>query len=428
MVRSGSRNIGAEIEEALRDPSLQRALGSAMATLYDRRESALQSIDFESLRQDARALKERALTRNDELLAQVIQRVNECGGTVVVAANATEAREYIAGLARDRGVRRVVKSKSMVSEEIRLNPALQKRGIEVVETDLGERIIQLADERPSHLIVPAIHKTKDDIIALFARTMDVANPPTEAEDLTRLVRVDLRERFLTADMGITGANFVVAETGTLVLVENEGNIRLSSQLPPIHVALTGREKIVETLSDVVTYLELLPRRGTGQLLTSYVSLITGVPSTDVTDFGRASGETVRKREFHLVIVDNGRSVAAADPELCETLYCIRCGACLNACAPYTRTGGHVYGSDPYPGGIGCAWTYITKSHAAADGINGLCTTCSRCTEVCPVMIDIPWLNTVIKERNHREFGTDLRERVFARTDVLAEVGSAVAPV
>src|SRR5680860_1325434 len=288
MVRSGSRNIGAEIEEALRDPSLQRALGSAMATLYDRRESALQSIDFESLRQDARALKERALTRNDELLAQVIQRVNECGGTVVVA-----------------------------------------------------------------------------------------------------------------------------ETGTLVLVENEGNIRLSSQLPPIHVALTGREKIVETLSDVVTYLELLPRSGTGQLLTSYVSLITGVPSTDVTDFGRASGETVRKREFHLVIVDNGRSVAAADPELCETLYCIRCGACLNACAPYTRTGGHVYGSDPYPGGIGCAWTYITKSHAAADGINGLCTTCSRCTEVCPVMIDIPWLNTVIKERNHREFGTDLRERVFA---------------
>lgn len=428
MQRLGSRDMGAEIERALSNPNLQRALDNAMATLYGRRGAVLGSIDFEALRRRARELKERALARNDELLAQVVERVTELGGTVAVTANAAEARDYIAALARDRGVRRVVKAKSMVSEEIHLNSALEERGIEVVETDLGERIIQLAGERPSHLIVPAVHKTKDDIIDLLARTMGLADPPTQAEDLTRLIRVDLRERFLTADMGITGANFVVAETGTLVLVENEGNIRLSSQLPPVHVALTGREKIVETLADIATFLELLPRSGTGQLLTSYVSLITGVPSTEVTDFGRATGETVHEREFHLVIVDNGRSTAAADPQLREALYCIRCGACLNACAPYTRVGGHVYGSDPYPGGIGCAWTYITKGHPEAGEINGLCTTCSRCTEVCPVMIDIPWLNTVIKERNHQEFGTGLRERVFARADLLGDVGSAVAPV
>ena len=229
-------------------------------------------------------------------------------------------------------------------------------------------------------------------------------------------------------MGITGANFVVAETGTLVIVENEGNVRLSTQLPPIHVAVTGREKIVERIGDVSAFLELLPRSATGQLLSSYVSFITGAPSTDVLDFGRATGGTVNEREFHLVIVDNGRGAAAADPELREALYCIRCGACLNACAPYTKVGGHVYGADPYPGGIGCAWTYITKGHRPAKEINGLCTTCSRCTEVCPLKIDIPWLNTVVKERNNAEFGVGLRERVFARTDLLGDVLSPLSPV
>ncbi|GAB4265291.1 MAG: LUD domain-containing protein [Thermoleophilia bacterium] len=428
MARVGTRDIGGEIRRALADPGLQRALGNAMATLYGRRDAALAGIDFEDLRTRARALKEEALARNEELLAQVVDRVTALGGTVVLAADAAEARDYVGRLARERGVQRVVKGKSMVSEEVHLNQALEALGVEVIETDLGERIIQLAGERPSHLIVPAIHKTKDDVIALFARTMGIAHPPSEAEDLTRLVRDDLREKFLTADMGITGANFVVAETGTLVLVENEGNIRLSSQLPPIHVALTGREKIVEKLADVAVFLELLPRSGTGQLLTSYVSLITGPPSTDLLDFGRATGGTVHGREFHLVIVDNGRSTAARDPELREALYCIRCGACLNACAPYTRVGGHVYGADPYPGGIGCAWTYITRGHAAAKEINGLCTTCSRCTEVCPIKIDIPWLNTVIKERNNREFGPGLRERLFARADLLADAGSALAPL
>ncbi|GAB4254431.1 MAG: LUD domain-containing protein [Thermoleophilia bacterium] len=322
----------------------------------------------------------------------------------------------------------MVKSKSMVSEEVHLNAALEEHGIEVVETDLGERIIQLAGERPSHLIVPAVHKTKEEIIELFSETMGIEDPPTDPEDLTRLVRDDLRPRFKTADMGITGANFVLADSGTLVIVENEGNGRLSSQLPPLHVAITGIEKIIPSLKELPPFLELLPRSGTGQLLTAYVSLITGTPSTDVVDFGRANGGQVAEREFHLVLVDNGRSAAREDAELREALYCIRCGACLNACAPYTQVGGHVYGVDPYPGGIGCAWNWITKGPDAAKEINALCTTCSRCTEVCPVQIDIPWLNTTIKARNNQRLGVGLRERIFARADLLGDLSSPLAPV
>lgn len=423
---AATRDLRREIERALTDPTLRRALRNAMDVLYARRSSAFAGFDFAGVRAQARAIKEESLADGDELLDLLEEKVTGYGGTLYRAATAADACAYIARLAQERGVRRVVKAKSMTSEEIHLNQALEELDIEVVETDLGERIIQLAGERPSHLVVPAIHRTKEQVIELIADTMAVLDPPQDAEGLTRLVRKDLRERFLTADMGVTGANFVVAETGSLLLCENEGNIRLTSQLPPIHVALVGREKIIRRLSDLAVFLELLPRSGTGQLLTSYVSLITGMPNTDVVDFGRATDTP--EREFHLVVLDNGRAAAAQDPELREALYCVRCGACLNACAPYTLVGGHVYGVDPYPGGIGCAWTYITKGHVEAGHINSLCTTCSRCTEVCPLKIDIPWLNTVIKERNHREFGTPVRDRVFSRADLMGSVLGAMATV
>jgi len=425
---TSKRNLREEIHRSLEDKTLQRAITSAMDTLFERRKGALESIDFEGTRREARRLKEEALEHNPELLEQLIKTVEGYGGKVFLAKDAEAARTYIADLAVEKGVKTVVKSKSMVSEEVHLNTALEEEGIEVIETDLGERIIQLAHERPSHLIVPAVHKTKDQIIELFARTMGVENPPTEAEDLTRLVRDDLRPRFMKADMGVTGANFVLADTGTLVIVENEGNARLSTQLPPIHVAITGIEKLIPSMEQLGTFLELLPRSGTGQLLTAYVSLITGRPSTDTIDMGRANAGQVTEREFHLVLVDNGRSEAREDPELREALYCVRCGACLNACAPYNQVGGHVYGVDPYPGGIGCAWTWITKGPDSAKEINGLCTTCSRCTEVCPSMIDIPWLNTVIKQRNNERLGMKLRDRVFARADLLGDVSSPFAPL
>lgn len=426
MAETGHRLMQREISLALADPTLRTALKRAMAILYQRRESAFASIDYEALRSRAHAIKEAAIARNAELLVELEQRVLTAGGHFFLAQSAEDARQYIANLARNKGVQLVVKSKSMTSEEIDVNHALEQLGIEVVETDLGERIIQLAGEHPSHLIVPAIHKSKEEIVQIFAENMDVPNPPSDAEGLTLLMRRDLRQRFITADMGITGANFVVAETGTVVLVENEGNIRLTTELPPVHVAVVGLEKIIPRFADLATLLELLPRSATGQLLTAYVSFISGVASSEILDTGRAT--QMREREFHLVILDNGRRAAARDPELRELLYCIRCGACLNACAPYRNVGGHVYGVHPYPGGIGCAWAYITSGHAEAKQINGLCTTCSRCTEVCPTKVDIPWLNTVIKQRNNQEFGAGFRQRVFARADLMGAAFSPVAPV
>ncbi len=395
-----------------------------MGTMLQRRAEAWPSAEgFESLREKAKAIKEEALERHEELLALFETRATEAGAIVHRAPDGHAACEYISALVRARSVRLVVKAKSMTSEEIHLTPSLEGAGATVVEGDLGERIIQLAGEHPSHLVVPAIHKSKEEIIRLLSDKMGIVDPPNDAEGLTRMVRDDLREHFLNAGMGITGANFAIADTGSIVLVENEGNASLATLLPPLHVAVVGREKLIPRLAHLATFLELLPRSATGQKLTSYVSLITGRQSSPL--LGRPSGTA---REFHIVILDNGRSAALGDSELRETLRCIRCGACLNACAPYTLVGGHVYGSDPYPGGIGCAWTYLTKGHSPARDFNGLCTTCSRCTEVCPVMIDIPWLNTVIRQRTNREFGPGVRQRVFARTDLMGKALSTVGSV
>jgi iron-sulfur cluster protein len=414
MRRRHERDIGREIQEALSDPVLEQAMARAMGTMRERRAAAWPvSERFEELRTRARAIKDDAIARHAELLDEFERAATAAGAIVTYAESEETACAYVTGLARERGVRSVIKSKSMTSEEINLAAALELSGVEVVEGDLGERIIQLAGERPSHLVVPAIHKSKEEIIRLFARTLGVAHPPEDAQGLTRLVRDELREVFLNAGMGITGANFAIAETGTIVLVENEGNASLTTQLPPVHVAIVGREKIIPGIKDLSVFLELLPRSATGQKMTSYVSLITGC---------RAD------KELHVVILDNGRTRALADDDLREALRCIRCGACLNACAPYTLVGGHVYGGDPYPGGIGCIWTYITKGSAQAWDFNGLCTTCSRCTEVCPVGIDIPWLNTVIRSRTNTEFGAGLRQRVFGRADLLGRLLSPAAPL
>ena len=312
----------------------------------------------------------------------------------------------------------------MTTEEIHLGSALERSGVTVVEGDLGERIIQLAGERPSHLVVPAIHKSKEAIIRLFAEKMGIADPPQDAEGLTRLVREDLRRHFLRAGMGITGANFAIAETGSIVLVENEGNASLTTLLPPIHVAVVGREKLIPQ----VGRSRRLPRAPAPQRHRAEDDelRVAHHRAPGLSTPGPCGPET--QREFHLIILDNGRTQALADGELREALRCIRCGACLNICAPYSLVGGHVYGGDPYPGGIGCAWTYMTKGHSPAWDFNGLCTTCSRCTEVCPVKIDIPWLNTVIRERNNAEYGTGIRERVFARTDLMGKGLSGLAPV
>jgi iron-sulfur cluster protein len=295
-------------------------------------------------------------------------------------------------LAARYGARRVVKSKSMTTEEIRLNSALEAAGIAVRETDLGEYIVQLAGDRPSHVTAPIIHMSVNDVRRVFAERLGVKDVPQEPAELTQLARQRLRADFLAADLGITGANFLLADTGTVVIVENEGNVRLTTQIPATHVVLAGIEKLIPSGADLLPFLQLLPRTSTGQLLTAYLSFIS------TPGWAQSPLRAGTARELHVVLLDNGRYAMRNDALLREALYCIRCGACMTVCPPYQVVGGHVYGGPTYPSGIGNAWEAGVRGLDTAAEFNALCTTCSRCQDVCPVRIDIPWMNVAIRER------------------------------
>ncbi|MBI2460328.1 MAG: iron-sulfur cluster-binding protein, partial [Candidatus Rokubacteria bacterium] len=331
-------------------------------------------------------IKEATLQRLDHYLELLADNGAKAGGVVHWAADAREAREIILGLARERGVRLVVKSKSMATEEIHLNEALEAAGITPVETDLGEYIIQLARERPSHIIAPAIHKTRGQVAELFSARVGETLPP-DPEILTRVARRELREKFLRADMGISGANFAIAETGSIVLITNEGHGRLITTVPRIHVALMGVEKVIPSMTDLMVFLRTLPRAATGQKISSYVTLIRGP---------RRPGEADGPEEFHLVVMDNGRIRQLAGT-LREALYCLRCGACLNVCPVYRQIGGHAYGST-YSGPIGILLTAMIEGHRAARELAHASSLCGACQEACPVKIDIPRM--LIELRRH----------------------------
>jgi len=333
--------------------------------------------DWEELRERARQIKEHTITHLDFYLEQLVAKVSALGGKVYWAETGDDVCRYIVELARDRGVKSVVKSKSMTTEEIGLNPALSAAGVEPVETDLGEYIVQLRRETPSHIITPAIHLAREDIGRLFAEKLGIEYTP-EPERLTAAARERLRSIFLSATMGVTGVNFAIAETGTLVLVENEGNGRFSSTLPDTLVAIMGIEKVIPKLADLSHFLEVLARTATGQKLTCYTNFINGPRRTDDLD---------GPREVHVVMLDNGRSRMLADPVLREALYCLRCGACLNVCPVYRRIGGHAYGF-PYSGPIGSIISPNLFGSAAAQ-LPFASTLCGACREICPVKIDIP---------------------------------------
>ncbi|HXN85249.1 MAG TPA: lactate utilization protein B, partial [Candidatus Binataceae bacterium] len=296
---------------------------------------------FEAERDTARRIKEDTIAHLDQYLIELKRKLEANGCIVFFAADAEQARDYIMTVAKKNGVKRIAKGKSMTTEEIGLNNSLMRTGIEVTETDLGEYIVQLRHEPPSHIITPAIHLSKEDIGQLFTDKLHVPYT-SEPEALTAHARTHLRSVFLAADMGITGVNFAIAETGTLVVIENEGNGRLSSTLPETFIGVMGIEKVIPKLADVSHFLEILARTATGQKLTTYTNFINGP---------RRAGEIDGPREVHVVILDNGRSAMIADPVMREALYCIRCGACLNVCPVYRRVGGHAYGST-YPGPIG----------------------------------------------------------------------------
>jgi len=396
-----------EARAALTDAKLQRALSGATARLREQRALAFAGFDAgDRLRDEARRIKLATLDRLDEHLARFAERLEERGGVVHWAADAAEARAIILGLIEARGARRVVKSKSMTSEEIDLGAALEAAGIESVETDLGEYIIQLAREAPSHIIVPAIHKTRGDVADLFVRHHGTPRRE-EPEALTAEARQRLRGTFLRAEVGITGANFAISEAGALAIVENEGNVRLTTGLPRCHIALVGMEKLIPDLSSLAVFLRVLARSATGQKMTSYVSLLSGPRRPDEED---------GPDELHVVLLDNGRSRLLADPVLRESLACIRCGACLNACPVYEHAGGHAYGW-VYPGPIGAVINPTLVGHERAGALPFASTLCGACREVCPVRIDLPHLLLAQRERVIRAGGRSARgswaARIFA---------------
>jgi L-lactate dehydrogenase complex protein LldF len=368
----------ARTSRALGDAFLQQALTIATTKFIGLRGEAFGEFpDGEALRDRAREIKEATLQRLDHHLERLVDNVEAHGGHVHFAATAAEARAIVLDIGRRTGARLAVKSKSMATEEILLNEALADAGITPVETDLGEYIIQMAGEKPSHIIAPAIHKTKGQVAELFARELkrEVAADP---EVLTRIAREELREKFLRADMGITGANFGVAETGTIVLVTNEGNGRMVTSLPRVHVAVMGIEKVVPSMTDLAVFLAILARSATGQKMSVYTTLVQGP---------RRAGELEGPDELHLVLLDNGRTAQVAGP-LRESLYCLRCGACLNVCPVYQQIGGHAYAST-YPGPIGILATAMIDGPSSVKDLAHASSLCGACHAACPVRIDIP---------------------------------------
>ncbi len=376
-----TQDFFAASQASVLDPVLRRALVKVGTGFDGSRRDAIQEITpqrWEEWRDEARRIKAHTMDHLDYYLDLLEQNVAKAGGQVHFAADAAQANAIVADIAQSRGVKVVTKSKSMVSEELSLNPVLESVGVDVFETDLGEYIIQLAGETPSHLVAPALHKTKEQVSQLFYDKLGL--PYLESiEDLARAAREVLRQKFLDADMGISGANFLVAETGTLVIITNEGNGRLCTSAPRIHVGITGMEKVIPSLRDLAVFLRLLPRSATGQRISSYVSMVTGPR--------RASDED-GPEEFHLVLVDNGRSTMLADPELREALYCIRCGACLNICPVYKKVGGHAYGW-VYPGPIGAVVSPSLVGLKQAAALPQASSLCGACREACPVKINIP---------------------------------------
>jgi L-lactate dehydrogenase complex protein LldF len=362
---------------ALGDTQLRRNLAVATRTIREKRARVVdERPDWQALRDAGEALKRRVLRHLDSYLVQFEAAVRDAGGRVHWARDAVEAQSIVAALVAETGERDVVKVKSLTTDEIDLNEALAAAGVAVLETDLAELICQLAGEEPSHILVPAIHKNRTEIRDLFRRELGLPELSDDPHELTEAARVYLRERFLSARVAISGANFGVAETGTVCVVESEGNGRFCTTLPETLITVMGIEKLVPAPEDLEVFLQLLPRSATGERMNPYTSLWTGVTAGD------------GPQEFHVVLLDNGRTRVLADPIGRQALACIRCGACLNVCPVYTRTGGHAYGS-VYPGPIGAILTPQLRGIERAASLPYASSLCGACYEVCPVKIDIP---------------------------------------
>jgi L-lactate dehydrogenase complex protein LldF len=361
----------------LANSQLRANLRNATDTIRAKRALVVGEVpDWEALREAGRAVKADVMARLDGYLVQFEEAVEAAGGHVHWARDAAEANAIVVEIAQTHGVSDVVKMKSLTTDEIRLNAALEAAGITALETDFAELILQLDADWPSHILVPAIHRNRSEIRDLFARTIAPGIESNEPRDLAEAARLYLRERFLNARLGVSGANFGVAETGTICIVESEGNGRMCTTLPPVLVTVLGIEKLVPTFRDLEIFLQLLPRSSTGERMNPYTSLWTGVTDGDGPE------------ELHVVLLDNGRTRVLRDAVGRQALHCIRCSACLNVCPVYTRTGGHAYGS-VYPGPIGAILTPQLVGVENAPSLPYASSLCGACYEVCPVKIDIP---------------------------------------
>lgn len=392
---------------ALANVQLQSALAKAGPGFVDKRRQAVAALpEFEALREAGRAIKNHTLDYLDSYLEQFESRVQASGGQVHWASTPEQARQIVVELCRTSGGRTVAKGKTMVGEEIALNEALEAAGLEPIETDLGEYILQLAKEPPSHIIAPAVHKTRAQIAALFRQHHTRHGFDSALETVPEIVdqaRQVLREQFMRADIGITGANFLIAETGSTVIVTNEGNGDLSATLPRVHIVLASLEKIVPTLEDACVLLRLLARSATGQEFTAYTTFFNGPRRADDSD---------GPEQFHVVLLDHGRSTMLGN-EFHDMLRCIRCGACLNHCPVYTAIGGHAYGW-VYPGPMGSVLTPLMVGlHDGADLPNAS-TLCGRCEEVCPMSIPLPQMLRAHRAREYRHRITPVRSRLVLR--------------
>jgi L-lactate dehydrogenase complex protein LldF len=381
----GERPFPQAAREALDDTQLRHNLGNATATIRAKRAAVVRELpDWSELRAAGAAIKDDVITNLERYLVQLEEQVTARGGTVHWARDADEANAIVTELVRATGAGEVVKVKSMATQEIGLNEALEAAGIKATETDLAELIVQLGHDKPSHILVPAIHRNRSEIREIFLREMDGVDPSLTDEPrvLAEAARRHLRAKFLSAQVAISGANFAVAETGTLTVVESEGNGRMCLTLPRTLITVMGIEKLVPTWTDLEVFLQLLPRSSTGERMNPYTSMWTGA---------------TEGQDFHLVLLDNGRTATLADPDGRSALRCIRCSACLNVCPVYERTGGHAYGS-VYPGPIGAVLSPQLTGVKENPTLPFASSLCGACYDVCPVAIDIPTMLVHLRAR------------------------------
>lgn len=386
--------------EALKNPTLQKALNVFALGFPMQRKQALDSFpEFEATRELAKQIKNQSLSNLHALLEQFRKSVETNGGEVIVCKTAAAANAAIVDICQREGAKHITKSKSMVSEEMALNDALEENGLSVVETDLGEYILQLADEPPSHIVGPALHKTREQVAALFKQHHKRDSHAETGPELVAEAREVLREKYFAADVGITGANFLVAETGTCVIVTNEGNADLCRVLPKTHIVVSSIEKVIPCLNDLSVFLRLLGRSATGQAITSYTTLVSGP---------RQAGDIEGPEKFFVVLVDNGRSKLLGTEQQ-DILRCIKCGACMNVCPVYGSVGGHAYGW-VYPGPIGAVINPALTSVQDMKHLYQASTFCGACEDVCPVKIPLVKMLRHWREVSFREKVTPFRER------------------